>query len=323
MFCSPVECDGINEPAFILSTSGTSGPSKGVCLSHATFLSEVYPANFKMFANGVILVFYPLSWISAVLNLIVSTLCGATRVQTTESFSIDMQLRIIEKYKVTYVENVPYDVKLILESGKMATTDLSSLKHMPTIGYKAPLAILKEFNDKLPNGNIHNLYGMTEMCDVSLDFPKFSGRETVGKLVNGVTVKVVDDKGNRCGINVNGEICVKPRFKFLGYYKNPELMAEIIDSEGFFLTGDVGHLDADGYLYIADRKKNVINCRDFWVYPFEVEEVLLRLPEIKGVCVVGVPYDAMFDVPAAVVERANGAKITEEDICKLVEGKLI
>lgn len=133
----------------------------GVCLSHATFLSEIYPANFKMFVNGVILVFYPLSWISAVLNLVVSSLCGATRIQTTETFSIEMQLRIIEKYRVTYVENVPYDIKQILDSGLMAKTDLSSLKHMPTIGYKAPLSILKEFNALLPNGNIHNLYGMT------------------------------------------------------------------------------------------------------------------------------------------------------------------
>lgn len=276
-----------------------------------------------MFVNGVCLIFYPLSWISAVLNLIVSSLCGATRILTTEVFSIEMQLRIIEKYKVSYVENVPYDVKLILESGMMAKTDLSCLKHMPTIGYKAPLSILKEFNDKLPKGNIHSLYGMTEMCDVSLDFPKFSGNESVGRLVNGVTVKVVDDKGNRCGLNENGEILIKPRFKFLGYYKNPELMAEIIDGEGFFKSGDVGHLDADGYLYIADRKKNVINCRDFWVYPFEVEEVLLRSSDIKGVCVVGVPYDTMFDVPAAVIERAPGAKITEEEIRKMVEGKMI
>lgn len=302
---------------------GTSGPSKGVCLSHATFLSEVYAANFKMFVNGVCLIFYPLSWISAVLNLIVSSLCGATRILTTEAFSIEMQLRIIEKYKVTYVENVPYDIKLILESGMMEKTDLTSLKHMPTIGYKAPLAILKEFNDKLPNGNIHNLYGMTEMCDVALDFPKFSGKETVGRLVNGVTVKVVDDNGNRLGLNVNGEICVKPRFKFLGYYKNPGLMAEIIDDEGYFKTGDVGHLDQLSYMYIADRKKNVINCRDFWVYPFEVEEVLLKSSDIKGVCVVGVPYDTMFDVPAAVIERANGGRITEAEICKMVEGKII
>lgn len=184
-----------------------------------------------MFANGVVLIFHPLSWISAVLNLVVSSLCGATRIQTTEPFSIEMQLRIIERYRVTYVENVPYDVKLILESGKMEKSDLSSLKHMPTIGkycckstnklnriltsyyksigYKAPMSILEEFNSRLPNGNIHNLYGMTEMCDVSLDFPGFSGKETVGRLVNGVTVKVVDENGNRCGLNVNGEICVK------------------------------------------------------------------------------------------------------------------
>lgn len=93
---------------------------------------------------------------------------------------------------------------------------------------------------------------------MSFDYPKFTEKDTVGQLVNGAKIKIIDEKGNRCGIDVEGEICVKARFKFLGYYKNPQLTADVMDSDGFFKTGDIGHIDSDGYLYVSDRKKNII-----------------------------------------------------------------
>lgn len=276
-----------------------------------------------MFSNAITYNSSSVAWVSGLFTLIVGTICGAQRIQSTDEPTLELELRLIEKYKVTYVENVPYDLMELLEGELLPKYDLSSLKHMVVIGYKAPLSPLKEFNDKLSNGTVHNLYGMSELGDVSIDFPVFSGKDSVGRLVNGVTVKVIDEKGNRCGLNKNGEICVKPRFKFLGYYKNPTLTAEMIDSDGFFKTGDIGHFDGDGYLYIVDRKKNVINCRNDWVYPTEIEEVLLKSPDIKCVCVVGVPCDPIFELPAAVVERANGSTITEDEICKMVKDALL
>lgn len=163
--------------------------------------------------------------------------------------------------------------------------------------------------------------GLTELGTVSIDFPKFSGTQTVGRLTNGVAVKIIDQTGKRCGSNVHGEICVKPRFKFLGYYKNPKLTAETIDDEGFFKTGDIGYFDNDKLLYIVDRKKNIIAGRYDWIIPSEIEEVLLKSPDIRDVCIVGVPTVPAFDVPAAVVVRSKGSKINEEEICKMVVGK--
>lgn len=224
---------------------------------------------------------------------------------------------------MTYVENVPLDLMEMLDGDLLSKYDISSLENLAVVGYKAPLSLLREFNSHLPNGNVNNLYGMSELGDIAIDYPRFSNKDTVGYLVNGVTVKVVDDAGNRCGINQTGEICVKPRVKFLGYFKNKQLTDECVDDDGFFLTGDIGHFDEDGLLYVLDRKKNIINCRNDWVYAFEIEETLLKSPDIKNVCVVGVPCDPIFEVPAAVVERANGSSITEEDICKIVESKMI
>lgn len=116
------------------------------------------------------------------------------------------------------------------------------------LAVKVPLSILQEFNALLPNGCVHNLYGMTELGDVSIDFTGFSGRDSLERLIDGVVVKIIAENGIRCRINVNGELCVKPRFQILGYHKNTQLTVDSIDDDGFFSTGDIGHLDEDGYL---------------------------------------------------------------------------
>lgn len=337
----PVEVDGVNDTAFIMSTSGSTGSSKGkvyhrtfflvyvnenqfsfsgVCLSHASLIYGFHTINIRMHANGI--VFNPSSiyWVSGIITLLLGTVSGATRVITTEEASPEMQLRLIRDYKLTIVEiESTYLIKL-LKNGLMTKTDLLSIKHMIIGGCKIPYSIQEEFRAYLPNGNLHNVYGLTEVGDVSIDYPSSCRKDTVGRLVGGVTVKIIDEDGNRCGINVDGEVCVKSCFKFIGYHNDKKLTDEALDSEGFFLTGDIGRIDADGYLYIGDRKKNVIFHPAAWVFPTEIEEVLLKSAEIKNVCVVGVPYDSAFEIPAAVVVRAQGSKITDKEIYKMIEG---
>lgn len=138
--------------------------------------------------------------------------------------------------------------------------------------------------------------------------------------MNGFSVKVVDEQNSSCDVGITGEICIKGPVKFLGYYKNQQLTEESLDNEGYFRTGDIGHVDPNGYLYISDRKKNVILYRSHRVLPSRIEEVLLKSDKIKCVCVVGVLFDEILEFPAAVVVRANGSTITEQEICKMVEG---
>lgn len=273
-----------------------------------------------MYKNGTVLNASSLTHITALLTLLLSTLGGTTRVTTTQKLSVETQIRIAEEYKLTILENDSYDLLLMLKSGLLPKTDLSSIRYMIIGGCKIPFSVIHEVNSYLPNGSVINEYGLTEVGAVSMDFPRFSGKDTVGRLVNGVSVKIIDDKGDRCGLNENGEICVKPRFKFLGYYKNKELTDEAFDREGFFLTGDIGHIDENGYLYIVDRKKHIIVGNSGWVFPSDIEEILLKSPNIKSVCVVGVPFDEIAEVPAAVVVRTNGSNISEGEISKMVNG---
>lgn len=264
-----------------------------------------------------------LNWITGLLVLLIGTLNGATRIITTESFSPHMLLRVVENHKVTVMYCSPFYLVDVLKSQLLPKYNLSSVRHILISGWTMPLSIIEEFERFIPNGRINNGYGLTEAAAwVTIDHPKCNNSNSVGRILNGFKVKIIDDHGNRCGIDVRGEICIKDRFKFLGYYGNSsQTSGQPIDGEEFFLTGDIGHIDKDGRLYIAERKKDVI-CYLDWVFPSVIEEVLLKSNDIEAACVVGVPYDPVIEIPAAVIVRTRGSKISEHDVCKMVEGLL-
>lgn len=277
----------------------------------------------KVYANGILFNPITIYWSCGIFyGICLGTIAGSTRIITNEPFSIELQLRIIKAHKVTIIENPTNYVIKMVKSGLLKETDLPSLKHIVFVGRKMPSALRQEFNALLPNVNVVNSYGMTELGDVSLDHSKNPTNDSAGRFLNVVAVKIVDEEGNRCGINVAGEICAKGRHKFLGYYKKKELSDEAVDNEGFFKTGDIGRIDENGYLYILDRKKNVLWAYDDHVFPSEIEEFLLKSPEIECVCVVGVrPNDVdRIELPAALVVRAKESNITEKDIHKMIEG---
>lgn len=271
-------------------------------------------------ADDIMLDLNSLHWVTGFWFLLLATLNGATRLMTTEKFSPETQLRLIEQYKVTFVFTKACYVVDILKSGLVAERNLSSVKHMMYGGAKVPFHFKKEFTSYLPNGSVNAAYGSTEMAaGISVEFPDLTGKDTAGRILNGYVLKVIDDDGNRCGIDVHGEICIKSRHKLLGYHKNKQLSENAIDNEGFFLTGDIGSIDKDGYLYINGRKKDVIYY-DEWVFPSKIEDFLIKSPDIHSVCVVGVPLNEVKELPTAIVVRANNSKITEQDIYQMVAG---
>lgn len=271
-------------------------------------------------ADDIIVDLNSLHWSTGFWFLLLATLNGATRLMTTDEFSPETQLRLIEQYKVTFVFTKAIYVVDILKSGLISGRNLSSVKHMIYGGAKVPLHIKKEFTAHLPNGCVTAGYGLSEMAGgISMEFPDLSGKDTAGRILNGYHIKVIDDDGNRCGIGENGEIRIKSRHKLLGYHKNKQLSESAIDSEGFFLTGDIGNIDKDGYLFINGRKKDVIYYNE-WVFPAKIEDFLIKSPDINGVCVVGVPLDEVKELPTAIVVRADNSTITEEDIFQMVAG---
>ncbi|XP_037037635.1 4-coumarate--CoA ligase-like 7 [Bradysia coprophila] len=313
----PVEVDGVNDIAVYLSTSGTTGLSKGVSITHAALLGQLSQDDV-LYPTDIVLNFSQIFWIAGIRELLVATMNGATRIITTQSFTPELQLRLIEQYRVTYLLNLPIQLTNLLKSDRLATADLSSVRIILAGGNKVPLQLKQEMNSKLPNGYVHVAYGLTELCGyISLDFPKSSDNDTIGQLVAGAKSKIVDDDGNRCGVNVDGEICIKATNKFAGYYDNETATAEFFDEEGFVRSGDIGHFDEDGNLYIVDRKKNIFFYCGFTIEPSVVESYLSASPDIKLVCVVGVDK-IVYSLAAALIVRDENSNITEKEIIEMV-----
>ncbi|CAD7089736.1 unnamed protein product [Hermetia illucens] len=304
--------DATNHPAMIVCSSGTTGPAKGVCLSHNALLQD---GNLKFLREtDILLCFSSLYWLSGVLSLIVGTIRGLTRIITSQPFTPELMLGLIERYRVTSIITPPSQLALMLQCPNIKTRDLSSLRDYHCGGSLVSPALCGEMEEYLPNGRISVVYGSTEIGGaVSTNMNPFKSG-SVGKLVDNVQVKIVDDKGTALGPNENGEICVKTVYKFLGYYGREKDLGTALDSEGWIHTGDIGHMDNDGFLFIVDRKKEIMKYKNFHFSPSELESFLLGLPGISEVCVCGIPDPIFTDLPAAVIVRSKDSTIPEKDI---------
>lgn len=203
---------------------------------------------------------------------------------------------------------------LLLQSKALTTTNLSSLVKYNCGGSIVPQELCNRINHYLPN-SIYVGYGMSEAAGmISLNYPE-PRPGSVGQLVNDITVKIIDGTtGNRCGIGKDGEICFLFQHPFLGYYGDADSTNAAVDSDGWLHSGDIGHFDAEGYLFIVDRIKDIIKHRGYQISPSEIEEVILKHQGVTSVCVVGIPDVLWTDLPAAVVLKNGDVDVTEREI---------
>lgn len=230
-------------------------------------------------------------------------------------------LQLIERYKITFVMSAPYQILTALKTSAVNTTDLTSVTRWITAGSKMPLDASVKLSEYIPNVFACSGYGMTELGGfLTLNYP-FVERDCVGKVTSGSQIKIVDDSGNRLGVDESGEICVKMDMNFRGYYGNKEATDALYDSEGFVKMGDIGFFDADGLLHVTDRKKDFLKYCNYMISPSEIEEFLIGHPDVASVCVVGIKDRVVDDLPAAVIVRKAKATITEQEISEMVEKK--
>lgn len=226
---------------------------------------------------------------------------------------------------MSFFISASYYLVLSLHSEKIHETDLSSVRLIMCGGSKMSETTASDILQHLPNGKLAYAYGMSEVggC-TSMGLVEIDKELTVGQLLFGIQVKIVDDDGNRLEANQTGEICTKSVYTFLGYFNNQEATDDTMDDEGFLKTGDIGYFDDDGNLYMIDRKKEMIKYRNSQVAPSEIEQFLIKLPCIKVVCIVGIPDPIAGDLPAAVIiPNEDEALLAKEEIQQMVSGKLI
>lgn len=292
----------------------------GACQSyaHSIFLPDIIESNSIIFSDEAIY------WNIAIKPIIDSIHSGVARLITTKPFSPTLQLKLIEQYKINVLYICTFSLSLCLKHEMIDKTDLSSVKTINFYGSKWPSSLGSTLKRYFPNTKCVSWYGMTEIGTVSYSCIDASGNIGGYRLFENRQAKIVDERGNRRGPGVNGEICVKIKSEFIGYLDDAEANAAAVDDEGFFRTGDVGHFDENAILFVEDRKKNVIDVfyYDGIILPSEIENCLLAVPDIKEVCVVGVTVASGEALPAAVVVRNSNSKLTTRDVYNVVAGAI-
>lgn len=301
----------------VICSSGTTGLSKGISLSHAQLLNLVLYTGKPISTKSISLCFSSLYWLSGVASLIGGILSASTNIITTKPFSPELALNIIQKYKVTRIVSPPSYLGLLLQSTSIKNADLSSVQLLMCKGSAAPQHFIDGINSLLKNGIVGNRYGMTEICGgitVNVTGKKFS----VGEMMPNVDAKIISEDGTLLGIGENGEICVKSNFPFIGYYGDENQIKTILDADGWLHSGDIGHFDENGNLFLIDRKKDIMKYKSYQISPSELEEVISKNLGVSAVAVVGIPDEIATDLPAAVIVRVKNSTVTEEEIFNLV-----
>uniref|UniRef100_A0A8D7ZYL0 Luciferin 4-monooxygenase n=1 Tax=Culex pipiens TaxID=7175 RepID=A0A8D7ZYL0_CULPI len=304
--------------AMILCSSGTTGLPKGVCLSHAhliTIYGNRMPGyNFKLLFN-----FSPLYWGSGVYTLLTSLMSGITRLITRQPFSEDLCFDLLERYPVDCLFTPPSYAHLLLQHPRVKTANWSNIRLWAFGGSAASEPIRNSMNALLPNGKASNGLGISEIGRVSFGQKPFA----VGMLLPNIKGKIVDEDGTALDNGVRGELVLKFSVKILGYYNNPEANAESIDEEGWLRTGDIAYFDDEGYLFLVDRKKDMLKYRNYQISPTDLESIAAKIAGVSQVCVVGVPdEDGSSDLATAVIVKSQGSRLTGDDVLKAVNDQV-
>lgn len=247
---------------------------------------------------------------------------AATRIITAKPYSAEYHLKLLEKYKVNISFGSPFHMVACLKNDQIKKMDLSSVKHLLLHGFKVPNSLVAELAHYFPNAHIVSGYGTTEIGYISDCFHNIPENNGGNQLIDGCIAKIVDINEKSCGPNKMGEIRVKKRYKFWGYLEDPMSTADAVDEEGFYRTGDIGHFDDNGMLFICDRQKDVIKIFYFRgvILPSDIEKCIIALPDVKEVCVVGIPIVPAAQIPAAVVVRKPNSNLSQQDVYDVVAG---
>ncbi|RJP20701.1 MAG: long-chain-fatty-acid--CoA ligase [Candidatus Abyssobacteria bacterium SURF_5] len=304
--------------AVLLYTSGTTGTPKGVMLTHKNLYANAL--NIKNTAGDsdrgdVSLAVLPLSH-SYGLGLLVSGYVSDRTGKTVllRWFNLEEVFRCIDKYKIANMAGVPTMYIYMLHYPDADKYELSSMKNWLVGAAPMSQATLKQFEEKF-GGEMYVAYGLSEaspgVASERDTFPRKPG--SVGKPMVGVDVKIVDENDKEVPAHTVGEILCRGGNIMKGYYKMPEQTEEALRG-GWLHTGDMGMFDEDGYLYIVERKKDLIIRGGFNIYPKDVEEVLYKHPAVAEAAVVGKSDAYMGEEVLAYVVKAPGAEATAADL---------
>lgn len=324
---------GRDDPCWFFYTSGTTGRPKAAVLTHGQMgfvvtnhLADLMPGLTE---RDVSLVVAPLSHGAGIHALAQVARGAASVLLATEKFDAGEAWALVERHRVSNMFTVPTILTMLARHGDVDRVDHSSLRHVIYAGapmYRADQVLaLRKLGPVLVQyfglgevtGNITVLPPAWHSVEERDDFPIGS----CGYPRTGMDVSIRDDAGAALGPGETGEICVRGNAVFAGYFENDEANAKAF-AGGWFHTGDLGHLDTLGFLYVTGRASDMYISGGSNVYPKEAEEILLTYPGVVEACVVGMPHERWGETGVAVLVTADRAPIPDDVLLALLEGKL-
>ncbi len=312
-----IDFDPEADLAAILYTSGTTGKPKGAMLSHGNLLANTASVreamNWQVGRDAVLVVLPMFHAFAATVGMLTPLTAGCTLVPLPK-FDPEGVARTIHATEATIFLGVPSMFTMLLKLHEDRTPLLRSLRFCVSGGAALPVEVLMRFEAKF-GVNVYEGDGPTECSPVTCVNPIGGAAKpgTVGLPLPGVEMKIVGERGEDLDIDQVGEIAVRGANVFKGYWNQPEATAECFLGD-WFLTGDLGLKDADGYFSIVDRKKDLIIVNGMNVYPRAVEEVLYRCPAIREAAVVGRPHRLHGEIPVAFVSLHQPESMTPAGI---------
>ncbi len=318
-----------NDLCNIIYSSGTTGDPKGIVHTHQArvHFAMAYGLEFRIHNDAVSLISTPIYSNGTQLVYLPTIMIGGTLVLMRSFDPMDF-LRLVQQEKCTHAFLVPTQFIRIMEHPQFAACDTSSMELLLSAAAPLRKETKKEILDKFPKSKLVELYGLTEgISTVLRPNEQMSKPDSVGKPRIGGDVKILDDSGRELPHGEVGEIAGFSSSMMSEYYRNADKTADALwlDQKGkpYIKTGDIGKLDSDGYLYILDRKKDMIISGGINIFPSDLESVLLTHPDIAEAAVIGVPDSEWGESPLALIVKKNlESPLSEEELKEWANNRL-
>ena len=328
------------DDATILFTSGSTGEAKGALSTHRAVTTGVYAyATSLMTLRGILesegrpppnplktLVVVPLFHVTGEVPVMLNSFVIARGMVLVPKWDAGEALRLIEKEKITYFVGVPTMSLELMNHPDRGNYDLSTLTDIAAGGAPRPVSHVERLRQSFPNSQPALGYGLTETnavgCGNFWDNYAAKPASTGRAQVPFVELAILGEGDKHLPAKERGEIAIRSAANVKGYWKNPRATKAAFTADGFIKTGDIGYVDEDGYLFIVDRKKDIIIRGGENISAAEVEAALYGCEGVAEAAVFGVADDRLGEVPVAILHRREGSSLSEEDLRAFLDGRL-